>query len=434
MIPSRAPFGETSLVLHPPMSGPDGEVELTSFAPGPAGTARTDSHRDVSLEVDFAEPDRLCSIVTVDLAGSRSLETLLGGAGYRAVRYALLEGGDRSKRVGLGLDASQIGTGRPNMRSGAADDARAFGVALAARAVGDDPFEPDLVRAIAYVEAAAQLRRSLWADTVDAAGLEEQLMFAADLLVDDVRGEQVLAGLSLPVYERLREAIVVVTADPAWSKRRWALRLRSVFAQRLFDLDERRRGRDAAKAARSVAYTPLTSARESRIVEALRSAPAADRSVPPPAEATWEYLGPGRYAYRCSQRPDGSWLRVLDAQTQSLLALAPIARTGRRWEALVVLPITVAPPAVIHVVTDTPIVGSASSVDTMLDAIDHGRAAAVLSAGGDPAAVTRWQLCARLWSELGDTTRANRALAYATGREQVTRPAFVHDTVREELQ
>lgn len=426
----EAPYADTGLVVHPSLDGTAGEAELMAFAPGPAGTARAEVHAEVSVEVDFAEPDRLCSVFADDVGASRTLEGLIGRAAFRAVRTALLTGDERSRRVSVGGDIPNTARRRPGRPSGLDPAIGEFAWSLAARAVGDDPYELDVVRAVAHVEGAAHLLRTPWSDRIDLGLVEENMVFATETLVGDTDVEALFSGLDLKTYAEWHLVMSVVVRWPAWTARPWAQELAARFPRRLFDLDEERRRRNTW-GGRDVVYG-------SPIVELSMDLPAMDfpamrsESIAPAVpEPTVQRLGPGRYVYRFTRQPKGAWLRVIDSRTQVLLALAPLKRESGRYEAHVVLPTSVDVAYVITEPTDTPVVGSASTLDTMLDAIDHGRAAARLSAAGDRAATDRWHLCARLWNELGDATRAGRAVAYATGREQVTRPAFLHDVVRD---
>lgn len=414
----EAPFAQTGLVLQPPLGGSPGEVELVAFVPGPAGTSSTRVYSDVTVDVDFVEPDRLCSLEADDVGASRSLEQLIGPTAFRAVRMSLLADSDRSQRI-TKPENSMITAPRRQRGSSEPDSSvQEFAFSLAARAVGDDPYEPALVRAVAYVEAAALLMGSTWSGVVDESGLEKQLVFAAQTLLNDIDGEQVLAGLDLGDYERLRVAVADVVRQPRWAGKPWAQQLKGRFPQRLFDLDQYRK---VQREQRAMPLLGMASSMKSVVSEALSLT----------EEPTVEKLGPGRFVYRFTSAPNGSWLRLTDRSSQALVALVPIQRKGRTWEAHVVAPVNVLITSVIVDTSDSPVVGSPSSVDTMIEAIDLGRAAARLSAAHEPAAADRWRLCARLWTQLGDTSRARRATAYATGRERVTRPAFVHDPVRD---
>lgn len=296
--------------------------------------------------------------------------------------------------------------------------------------MSDDVYEAELVRAVASVESAALLVDTSWLDNVDRSVFEDQLAFAAAVIVDDLDGEGTLGDLDSRDDERLREAVVRVAARTDWAERPWAQDLRARLPQRVFDLDEERRRRLAMAGDRDVVYGAPGDAAE---VVYSRAAPA--RQVEAPSRMpTLDTQGPGRFVFHYATRPDGSWLRLVHGRTQALVALVPIMRVGRRWEAHVVLPTTLDVASLVAEPTDEPIVGSSSSVDMMIDAIECGRIAARRSAAGDPAAAAAWRRCARRWSELGDDTRANRAMAYATGNQQVTRPAFVHDAVRTVLE
>jgi hypothetical protein len=141
----------------------------------------------------------------------------------------------------------------------------------------------------------------------------------------------------------------------------------------------------------------------------------------------------GRLRIDWSVRPEGAWVRVLRADSQVLLALAPILEERGAWWAE-----TIVPPdlGVGDIVVDTPPDGeatdaSASSTERVMAAVDLGRqaVAATVSRRGD--AATLWRRCADAWSALGDDRRARRALAYADGRAEVTRRETVADLVRE---
>jgi hypothetical protein len=423
-----APFEMTQLVLHPATYGAPGEADLVGFAPGPAGTSRVLVHQDLVVEVDYAEPDRLCSLLADDAGGSRSLEALIGTEAYWAVREQMMQGVDRPQQITPPGTARRRGRFTAGTAPADDEDVRRFGFALAARAVGDDPFEPALVRAVAYVEGAALLLSTPWDEQVDSDGVEEQLVFAAETLLHDLNGEQLLADVDLRQYEQLREAVASVTQHRRWARSDWAQALQRGFPRRLFDLHERR-STPREPAVREVGLAmsaPAVAHRDSTALTlSYDDLPSFDHTV--------ERVGPGRFVYRFNLRPRGTWLRVLDAHHQALLALVPIVKEGRTWEAHVVVPARMSEHSLVHEVTDSPIVESTSSIDLMIEAVDHGRAAARLSAAGDAAAAARWRLCARVWEQLGDTTRAARALAYATDRETVTRPRYLHDAVDEIL-
>lgn len=446
----RTPYGDQRVTVDPGTVDLTGELELVAYLPGPAGTAAVDLG-GVEVAVDYAEPERVCTITTSldrihDPVTEGLLSALIGFEGLELALWSIRtrRDDDRLLQIVLGDPA-----GRRDRRAlGSVPDRQAaeFGRVVAGLAVGTDPHEHPLVRATAFVESAGRLvglapgsnwsrRPSLKSQLpVDPALLDRWLTRSAEVLGDH---DDLLRTLDRDDHERLHDATsALVRAFGTGAP--WVVPLQRAVPRRYYDLGaERDRRRTAADA--DVGRVAMARSLPPDGFDGLHDEPRAFRfaertgldvwSAPEPEPSPRLRLDPpGRLEVRFDAEPGGSWLRVLDAASLALLALVPIVRERGRWTAHAVVPRDLATDRLVVESTDTPLPsGAESSVDRLIEAIDAGRDAA---ATPQDRAGAEWQRCAGLWALVGDDMRMNRALAYATGRERVGRQPGVHDRIR----
>lgn len=160
---------------------------------------------------------------------------------------------------------------------------------------------------------------------------------------------------------------------------------------------------------------------------------AAKAPVPPPPEPpVVTMVSPGRLRVEYATNPEGAWLRILERSSLCLLAVVPFLDQRRRWIAEAVVPAELGADDLVLQPTDHPVAEMAgSSIDRVLEAIDAGRRATLLTARrGLKAGSRAWSECADAWAATGDVTRENLARAYASGNQASERPWQVSDTVR----
>lgn len=388
-----------SFVLH--VDEEDGR-NLVGFAPGPAGMAVLDLGRGMSLAVDFADPTTLVSCRADGLLRDDVLELLVGTRA--AQRVAQVQQSDRPVRIG-GHDEME----RERMRSGnwsarpGNPGAMTFGVCAVLSSLADDEQRYELVRAVAALELAEQSHLLPLPDDVVDGVAERARSQALGLLAAGADGFEQLAERDPRTAARVRSLIrSVMAADPD-DELRW----RRVFQE--FDRPARQRPTVAAAPARK-------SARPYAIE---------DERVP---EGTVVDLRPNGLliVHRTADTDEATWVRVLQSPQLSLLATAPLMRSGSRQRAeLLVPPDLTFEQLVVEVTSDA--LPVTSTLEQIRRAIDLGRRASTLEALRSPRASDAWQACAEAWSALDDPRRARLALGH-TGAQRV-RPPLITERV-----
>ncbi|MGA1074130.1 MAG: hypothetical protein ACO307_03220 [Ilumatobacteraceae bacterium] len=453
---SVVPYQGEQVTVVPLDVAETGVIDLIGTTPGPAGMASVDLG-DVVVSVDFAVPRRLVGIEstrTGSPADDPILVSLLGDETALGLETVLRDDPNRSATRRIGGDPT---TGRRrdlsfDPRGRAAAD---FGLVVVGLAVADDDVEHPLVRAVAAVESiGALLERMGGTGPIDPRLLDSRLRRATEQLARDAEGDAVLRELDPDDYRAFHSGVEVIArfvraggaGDELGSD--WLDGLLRAVPPRWFDLDdERRRRRPDPPPA--VPTRRLASSGGGRAVMSPRPRAASPfgggRPIPPPplrletvaAPPPIEpplitMTSPGRLRVVYTSSPEGTWLRILDRSSLGVLAVVPVRDQPRRWVAEAVVPPDLHVEDLVVVVTDHPVTdAAASSIDRVLEAIEAGRRATMLTARrGLKSGGRAWSECAEAWAATGDETRANVARAYASGNDALERPWQVHDTVR----
>lgn len=164
-------------------------------------------------------------------------------------------------------------------------------------------------------------------------------------------------------------------------------------------------------------------------MRSVSSAPAR-RYLRPVADYQVELLGGGRLFVHFHRPAAGAWVRVIDARTLVLLALAPVRSYDGDQTAEAIVPTSLAADDLKIEVTDTPLPVSTSAFARAQQAIRLARNAADLSiTGAASAAGALWRASAAIWSEIGDDTRARLAERQGWGRSSKRRDVTLADRV-----
>lgn len=427
------------------------QLHLTGFQPGPAGISSGLLADGVWVAVDYADPRRIC-FVTSDYRFLTSDLSCLGrlfGGDSRLILSSEIERSihnddDRALlRVELGDERFRQRSAPTRQRRNNTE----FGTFINLLSDISDASEPALVRAVAAVDAFELLASSRQQQLLARHAVDTLLRFMTSAIMIDVQGSALLAELQGAEGQQLIELLRRAARIGVIQKSEYGERLRSSGRE----LRRMIREEDSPDSDVAVFATYPRAA-------APRSAPPSDdeirpRRMPPPAQMqsvassitsdaihpelpAWhgvpELTSPGRIRLRWAQNPGHLWLQVLDRNDLHLIAVGPVRqRASNLFECEVVLPPDRAIDSVSCELADEPSRAARPTVEVIEDAVEAGQEASRLSArnsGRD--AEAQWRLCAELWSEAGDTTRSNLALAYADGREQVRRSAFLHDAVR----
>jgi hypothetical protein len=459
---SVVPYQGEQITVAPLDVAETGVLDLIGTTPGPAGMASVDLG-DAVVSVDFAVPRRLVGIERTrpgSPADDPLLVALLGDETALGLDAVLRDDPNRSATRRVGGDRT---TGRTrhlsfDPRGQAAAD---FGLVVVGLAVADDAIEHPLVRAVAAVESTgALLERMGGTGPVDPRLLDRRLRRATEELVGDAEGDEVLRELDPDEYRVLQRWVESIArfgragdraGDRAsdWASD-WIDDLVRAVPPRWFDLDDERRRRRpepppavptrrlASSAGHPAAMSPRPSAAfpfdGDRPIPPppLRRDAAAAASPPAPEPPLITMTSPGRLRVVYSSKPDGTWLRILDRSSLGVLAVVTVRSQPRRWVAEAVVPADLAVDDLVVVVMDDPVTDAAgSSIDRVLDAIEAGRRATMLTARrGLKSGSRAWSECAEAWAVTGDETRVNIARSYASGNDDVDRPWQVHDTIR----
>jgi hypothetical protein len=396
---------------------------------GPAGICSLPMFDGTMLHVDYAEPERLISI---DPAGeAMSLDTLIGRERARFARSATPVGDDQAVRLPGRRTSGRRGATSSLPRGG--ERAQRIGRVAALDAVHHDEDELPIVRGVAGLEFGSRVAddETRWIVARDES--REVVSGSLDMLLADRAALERLVITRPDVGDLIARvaATGVMAADLMKDGR----------ARTLSRLLDRRRA-PATPSVASVRHSSRSPRGDDldpfERVAALRvsMAPMQDfAALVSDLDDSPRLSMPSRGRLRVdwSVRPGDGWVRVLRADSQVLLALAPIVEDRGTWWAE-----TIVPPdlGVGDLVVDTSPDGvgpdpSLSSAELVMAAVDLGRqaVAAAVARRGDSTAL--WNRCADAWAAIGDDRRAARARAYADGRAEVTRQVTVADLVRQ---
>lgn len=417
-----APYRGVQVAIHPPAPDAAGEIDLVGSMPGPAGLSAIDLGDGATVTVDFASPSQLCSIHAPVSSLSAGHDDVLGRLvdtdGLAAIGDAM---SSLSKRA-ITFTFGERDYWRQASSYPAGLGPTLFGASLSALAVGSDADEAPTVRAAALVESMADMLAQwpLHSVAVDLHRVDSWMSRAAEVLEAD--GAEVLAQLAPDEYRTLFEAVRRIISYTGTGVP-WARALVRAVPGTLED---------------RLAASPSTRGTidEAHLLRAAEPAFArVDRDDPVvlPTQPQMTMMSPGRLVLDFTHRPRGAWVRVIDRGSLALMAIAPIARDGRRWTAEAVLDSDTGISDVTFEVSDQPLgMPAESSADRIVAAVESGRHATLLAARGRREAATEeWLVCAQMWRQMGDETRANLADAYAVGGRRPERQWRVHDAIRE---
>ena len=447
---SKYPFSGSQVVVSISEIELTGALSLVSFQPGPAGISTADIGDGISVDVDFAEPGRLCSL-DLPLDGlsveGGQLDGLISAEGRLLIRDLIANSaGNDLRRTSLGPDWS-----RRSRSINFGEGATAAGRILTAIDVGDDFDEHPLVRAIARFEVFEAVRMD--DSFVSADRLDGSIGYAVAAIENDLQGEQVLTRLDPDQY---RQLVGIVSAGGRVHPR-FGVRISKHIVGLLGDnfrdngrgIFERSRDgsgtdqvrvealSDATADLADIGSSPgsnqlgqLTDQTENSAPFGEATSPGSTRST---ASMTAWLSSSGRLEVFFTEKPNDDWIKVFDPNL-SLIAAVPIIKRGSRsggWHAQAVIPKELSAEDVNIAVTSDPGTRSGDQFERIIDAVVVGQSATRLAAAGRTAeASAQWKICAALWNELGDATRSNMAVAYAGGERQVTQLAQLHDAVR----
>ena len=446
------PFSGLQVVVSMSEIELTGALSLVSFQPGPAGVSTADVGDGISVDVDFAEPGRLCTI-DLPLDGlsveGGQLDQLISPEGRRSVRDIIADPAGKDLRIiGLGSERSRR---QASMSGDLGENATAAGRILTAVDVGDDFHEHPLVRAIARFEVFQAI--GMDEGFVSASRLDSNIGYAVAAIENDLQGERVLTRLNPDQYQQLVDIVRGgVEAHPRYGARiskqivgllgdNFTDNGRGIFQQpqgaRRANPDRVDALPDATTNRHDIASSPGSNQPGQLTDQAEDSPPIGEATGPGSTQSTGSMTAwlssSGRLEVSFSEKPNDNWIKVFDPNL-SMIAAVPIINRGPRlggWHAQAVIPAELSADNVNIAVTSDPGTGPGDQFERIIDAVDVGQSATRLGAAGRTAeASTQWKICAALWNELGDTTRSNMALAYARGDRQVTQLAQLHDAVR----
>jgi len=444
------PFSGSQVVVSMSEIELTGALSLVSFQPGPAGISTANIGDGISVDVDFAEPGRLCSL-DLPLNGlsveGGQLDGLISAEGRLSIRDLIADpAGNDLRRTSLGPYWSR----RPrSIDSG--EGATAAGRILTAIDVGDDFDEHPLVRAIARFEVFEAVR--IDDGFVSADRLDRSIGYAVAAIENDLQGEQVLTRLNPDQYRQL----VGIVSGGGRVHPRFGARISKHIVGLLGDnfrdngrgIFERSRGGRRTYPSQVAAQFDATadladiasssgSNQPGQLADQIETSPPFGEATGPGSTQSSTSMtawlsSSGRLEVFFTENPNDNWIKVFDPNL-SLIAAVPIIKLGSRsggWHAQAVIPKELSAEDVNIAVTSDPGTRSGDQFERMINAVVEGQSATRLAAAGRTAeASAQWKICAALWNELGDATRSNMALAYAHGERQVTQIAQLHDAVR----
>lgn len=412
----------------------DGNRSCTASTPGPAGVAELNLGNGAVISVDYVEPDQL---VSIEFAPStrRSVLTALIGAGRASELLALRFSPDITARR-LGVPPEDDMQSLRAMR-GSNYAARQLGQLALLNTVSRDDRSPYLTRAVASLELAHTIAGG---DLDHVPGLRRMLQPAVRATADLFIVAQPDLGDFVERDPRLAGRVAQLCREVAPNNRTLAAVARFI-SDRIVERDD-----DDGLAG----WHNMGVARQAMIVNSpnfyprgevdrfellsppLRSVAhaAAPRRLRPVADYQVELLGGGRLFVHFHRPATGEWVRVIDARTLVLLALAPVRSYDGDQTAEAIVPTNLAADDLRIEITDTPFPVSASALARAQQAIRLARNAADLSiTGAASAAGELWRASAAIWSEIGDDMRAALADRLGSGKPRLRRSVTLADQV-----
>ena len=396
---------------------------------GPAGICSLALSDKSVIQVDYAEPDRLISIEPGD---DRSvLNDLIGTSRADAVRSSRPLGESTAIRLpGSTRRRMRVASSLPNRGEAAA----ALGQVALLTSVHNDHDELALVRGVAGFEAVATSERSDIAPILSTTAAAAVISRSTDYLL---AFEDELSAVANSSKELRFELISLISRATSAAGVQPDARLLALLSRvRHLEFDRRRRPPETREPRhlRTFAFGSVQSqSAEWMPFDEQRMASA--RAYPIDGPPQLRILRPGRLTATWESEPEGDWLRVMRADSQVLLALVPIMHDSHRWAAEAMIPPELSTDDVVvdacfHPIDTDP---SDSRSEQIRSAVQLGRqaVAAAISRQRGLESAEWWRRCSDAWRQLGDDRRADRALAYADGRLEVTRRFTVCDRVRE---
>ena len=410
----------------------DGHRSCTASTPGPAGVAELKLGNGAVISVDYLEPDQL---VSIDFAPStrRSVIAALIGEGRASELLALHHSPNAPVRR---LDAPPEDD-LPSLRAmrGSNYAARQLGQLALLNTVSRDDRSPYLTRAVASLELAHTVAGG---DLDHVPGLRRMLQPTIRATADLFVVAQPDLGDFVARDPQLARTVAQHCRQVAPNNRTLAAVARFIDERMVDDDDDsvewyQMPGARQAMIANSPAFEP---GREVNRLEMLAppmysvsSAPA-PRSLWPVADYQVELLGGGRLFVHFHRPAAGAWVRVIDARTLVLLALAPVRSYDGDQTAEAIVPTSLSADDLKIEVTDTPLPVSTSAFARAQQAIRLARNAADLSiTGAASAAGELWRASAAIWSEIGDDMRARLAEQQGRGKPSKRRDVTLTDRV-----
>lgn len=396
---------------------------------GPAGICSLTLADQSVVQVDYAEPDRLISVEP----GSDPdvLAALIGEVRAEATLSTRSLGDDSALRL-PGSGRRDVGrrTSQPRQTQAAVH----LGRVAALMAIHHDVDELPLVRAIAGFESVARSADPLIAPILnrqEATTIVDRSIALATAAEDDVfRFNGRHPKLAMEVARLVDEARHAIgRTDPLESGNP---------LRRLERLDDHRRTRPVDDDSMGQRWQFAAASPASP----MRPFPRSSRDEFAFSRVFAEPVGPkltiaprGRLTITWKHQPEGDWARVLRAGSQVLLALVPVVAENSQWSAQAIIPPELGVDDLEVDTTERPIDADppASRLERVRAAVDLGRQATnvAISRRRGHGSAELWRRCADAWRELGDDRRADRALAYADGRLEVSRRSTLADEVRE---
>jgi len=411
----------------------DGHRSCTSSTPGPAGVAELNLGNGAVISVDYLEPDQL---VSVEFAPTtrRSVIAALIGEGRASELLTLHHSPDVTvRRLGAPPEDDM-----PSLRAmrGSNYSARQLGQLALLNTVSRDDRSPYLTRAAASLELAHTVAGG---DLDHVPGLRRMLQPTIRATADLFVVAQPDLGDFVERDPLLARTVAQLCRQVAPNNRTLAAVARFIDERMVDDEDDdtgewhQMPGARQSMVWHSPAFEPRREVNRLEMqappMRSVSSAPAR-RYLRPVADYQVELLGGGRLFVHFHRPAAGAWVRVIDARTLVLLALAPVRSYDGDQTAEAIVPTSLAADDLKIEVTDTPLPVSASALARAQQAIRLARNAADLSiTGAASAAGELWRASAAIWSEIGDDMRARLAEQQGRGKPSNRRDVTLTDRV-----